>query len=265
MKISLKLNFTRHANAGKANAGDHDRSRRISKKGKRQSAELRHLLGHDYRPDLVLVSPLLRIRDTAEEIFGVEGYEKIPVISLPELFRHPNAARQARIDEMWNEFGYRSLREYRAKYGTDADLLVDLGRIAAAQIRTIATAFLHDLEDPVVHVIGHAVILPAVMFAVVEDEQFLDLNMTECCTVSVEFNDDDAPKIKVMYIPEVRESVQPERESLTDEEKIGHEPDDLQGTDLRHSATRVIQTDEGDLRPVGRPDVSGDQYALAFK
>lgn len=64
----VELCLLRHAHAGDATrwAGD-DEARPLSEKGRRQAERLaRHLAGAGYAPDVILSSPLVRARETAE-------------------------------------------------------------------------------------------------------------------------------------------------------------------------------------------------------
>ena len=65
--------LVRHAHAEK---GEPDASRQLSQRGRDEASALaRQLAGHDSRPGLVLTSPLVRARQTAEAIADEVGAE----------------------------------------------------------------------------------------------------------------------------------------------------------------------------------------------
>ena len=65
--------LVRHAHAEQ---GDPDELRPLSERGREEARALsQQLAGHDTSPDLVLTSPLLRARETAEQIADATGAE----------------------------------------------------------------------------------------------------------------------------------------------------------------------------------------------
>jgi phosphohistidine phosphatase len=65
--------LVRHAHAEK---GEPDASRQLSERGRDEASALaRQLAGHDSRPGLVITSPLVRARQTAEAIADEVGAE----------------------------------------------------------------------------------------------------------------------------------------------------------------------------------------------
>ena len=65
--------LVRHAHAEK---GEPDAVRPLSERGRKEASALaKQLAGHDSRPDLVLTSPLVRARQTAEAIADEAGVE----------------------------------------------------------------------------------------------------------------------------------------------------------------------------------------------
>lgn len=65
--------LVRHAHAEK---GEPDAARPLSERGRKEASALaRQLAGHDSRPSLVLTSPLVRARQTAEAIADEAGVE----------------------------------------------------------------------------------------------------------------------------------------------------------------------------------------------
>jgi phosphohistidine phosphatase len=65
--------LVRHAHAEK---GEPDAVRPLSQRGRKEASALaRQLAGHDSSPDLVLTSPLVRARQTAEAIADEAGVE----------------------------------------------------------------------------------------------------------------------------------------------------------------------------------------------
>jgi phosphohistidine phosphatase len=69
----MLLFLVRHAHAEK---GDPDALRQLSERGREEAREVaRQLAGHDTPPTVVLTSPLLRARQTAEQIAQAAGAE----------------------------------------------------------------------------------------------------------------------------------------------------------------------------------------------
>ena len=76
----MRLYLVRHA---KAEQGEPDELRRLTPDGLAAARELgRRLAGDGVEPDAVLTSPLLRARETAEEIARATGIEAEPVEQL---------------------------------------------------------------------------------------------------------------------------------------------------------------------------------------
>ncbi len=76
----MRLYLVRHADAER---GDPDELRRLTPAGRSQARALgRRLAEAGVRPDAVLSSPLLRARETAEEIARATGAEAEPVEAL---------------------------------------------------------------------------------------------------------------------------------------------------------------------------------------
>ena len=73
----MRLYLVRHA---KAESGEPDDLRQLTEDGREAARELgRRLAADGVRPDAVLTSPLLRARQTAEEIARATGAEAEPV------------------------------------------------------------------------------------------------------------------------------------------------------------------------------------------
>ena len=198
----MTVTAIRHANTTKPLSPDKDRERVLTEKGIAQAHSVRgQLLNAGLgKYDLIFVSPVARVWQTAEIIAGSEN--RAPFHEIPELYETLILEERTEIEKMWNDLGYAPFRAYIRRYPREhifivrmvACALVMINKIieAAGTIRTIATNRGGTGHDQGILIVGSAVIIPAVMYEMTgvgtSSSTILDLNMEECETVVLDFD-----------------------------------------------------------------------------
>ena len=102
----MRLILLRHAKAEKAEPGEEDRQRRLNERGRDDARTIgAYLARHQLIPDLILASPALRTRETAERI-------------VRELPSAPPATYEARLYNAGAQMLVSVMRETKSAVGT---------------------------------------------------------------------------------------------------------------------------------------------------
>lgn len=180
----MKITFVRHGNTNKA---ENDLDRRLTEIGVQQARERRQALLNP-KFDLVLSSIAPRARDTAAIIAGIDMSS---VITLEALYLPKDPCDKKAIDDMFDSFGYAPLRAYRNADVTNA--LVRYGKNGAAAIfYAISAKIEKDVSIDNILVVGHAVLLNAIVAHMVGDTNIIiDISLGEAKGLSICIDIDD--------------------------------------------------------------------------
>lgn len=160
-----RVTAIRHAETNKAppeSGYQGDLVRTLTEPGRAQAVKRRSLLGAPTF-DRVGSSPMLRARETAVLVGGLENADSLMLIDEIGVGDPATGGDAAAIDALFNQLGYKPLGEYLA---ADEALLM---RYASAAWRGMQTSLLVPAKpDERLLVVGHAVLLPAAFYAGVE-------------------------------------------------------------------------------------------------
>jgi phosphohistidine phosphatase SixA len=182
----------RHANAA-APEGQEDWGRNITPQGLQQALSvqemLKHELGAGWKPDVVYLSPVPRVRQTLDIILGTGRGRNVSVHELPALWSHPDKEVDKKIGEMFEDLKHTPLIDYMHKYDGAREIF-ELASAAHITIREINNALLRRSKPAVDRVVigGHGVLLPALMYVETRDTYFLKNIMPEAAAYIVNGN-----------------------------------------------------------------------------
>lgn len=207
-KAAPRIVFLRHGNAAKAIPGQEDADRLLTDVGFNQA----ECVGAKIRPsgpfDLIVSSPAARARLTAMRATGAAPEA---IVDEPLLGTNPPGANHAVLDEAFTKLGYASLAAYFESDATEEVKL--LGAKAAGRILDLASGIVtknHRL--PVILVAGHAILLPAAIWAIgnllsptnagrIILEQVTSLNLGEANAVELTLFEEDQDATLVVHTP----------------------------------------------------------------
>ena len=151
--------IVRHSTAPKPETSGQssDDLRELSEEGRQLARECRKKLGNP-NPDLVLVPPCLRHRETAILVAGPENLA--PTIIVPRLFPPPGPDGDL-LNAMFDRLGYKPLRSYHKNCSeTELRCLRHFGVVSWTAV--CCTAAIHTAKK--VLAIGSAIYIPAMLF-----------------------------------------------------------------------------------------------------
>lgn len=167
--MSLRITLLRHGKADKT-LPNH-RLHCLSKEGRCQATDRRAKLGNPMF-DLVLHSQLLRTRETAQLVAGLD--ESALTTAIPDLFYEDEDPRGQVLERTFKKLGHTTLHEYYKEAREEMQSFAEAGRKAIIEeiSRSNATNVL---------VIGHGMLLQSLCVAFVgEDEPFMSRVLGEC-------------------------------------------------------------------------------------
>ncbi len=167
--MSLHITFLRHGEADKS-LPNH-RLHPLSAKGREQAKERRAQLGNP-QFDLVIHSPLLRTKQTACLVAGLE--EDAQTIVVSDLFPQEEDPRTVVLNQAFEKLGHASLHRYYEEAGRE---MQSLGNDAAREIREA----INQSNASNVLVVGHGMLLQVLCIAFTgKDNPFMDQVLNEC-------------------------------------------------------------------------------------
>ena len=167
--MSLQITLLRHGRPDKS-LPNH-RLHPLSEEGHRQAQERRANLGNP-KFDLVLHSELLRTRETARDVAGLD--ESAATIAIPEMFYLDEDPRGQVLDKTFKKLGHTTLHEYYKEARAEMQGMAEDARRAIMQevSRSNATNVL---------TIGHGMLLQSICIAFTgKDEPFMSRVLGEC-------------------------------------------------------------------------------------
>ncbi|MEX1026972.1 MAG: histidine phosphatase family protein [Candidatus Paceibacterota bacterium] len=112
----MDITCIRHSVSNKSSSDDH-RNHILSAEGVELAKRRRELLGNP-EFDLVLCSPLIRTRQTAQLVAGLESDETI--ITVPDLFYEDDSEHGQLLNAMFERLGHATLKKYLEDPNGDA-------------------------------------------------------------------------------------------------------------------------------------------------
>jgi broad specificity phosphatase PhoE len=167
--MSLQITLLRHGRPDKS-LPNH-RLHPLSAEGRRQATERRAQFGNPTF-DLVLHSELLRTKETARDIAGLD--ESAVTIALPEMFYLDEDPRGQVLDRTFKKLGHTTLHEYYKEARVEMQSMAEDARRAILQEINRSDAMN-------VLVVGHGMLLQSICIAFTgEDEPFMSRVLGEC-------------------------------------------------------------------------------------
>jgi broad specificity phosphatase PhoE len=175
----MKIWFLRHSKAD--HNTDNHRISGLSEEGRslaQRRAQEMNL--PDFPPSTVFCSGLLRTRQTASIMTGVEESQ---ILEMTELFGPEDGSEIRVLEEVFGELGHSPLNDYFAYSAEVRDALRTVGQKGYRRA-LMAVERLHPGVQEI-FVVGHGVILPAIGFAYGGEDHrakklFGDLSLKEC-------------------------------------------------------------------------------------
>ena len=169
--MSLQITLLRHGRPDKS-LPNH-RLHTLSEEGRRQALERRAKLGNP-EFDLVLHSELIRTRETASIIAGLDKSPATDVVCIPELFYKDEDSLGQVVERMFAKLGHTTLQKYYE------EAREEMRSLAETADRAIGTEIIRFNAHNVL-VVGHGMLLQSACIARTgQDEPFMSRILGEC-------------------------------------------------------------------------------------
>jgi broad specificity phosphatase PhoE len=185
--VSLQITLLRHGRPEKS-LPNH-RLHCLSEDGHLQAKECRVTLGNPTF-DLVVHSELLRTRETARDVAGLD--ESATTIAIPDLFYLDEDPRGQVLEQVFKKLGHTPLHEYYKDARAELESLAqDAHRAILEEInRSNATNIL---------VVGHGMLLQSICIAFTgENEPFMSRVLGECEGYRLTFEDGRVTSVETL-------------------------------------------------------------------
>jgi broad specificity phosphatase PhoE len=185
--VSLQITLLRHGRPDKS--PPNNRLWCLSEDGHRQSQERRIMLGNP-KFDLIVHSELLRTRETARDVAGLD--ESATAIAIPDLYYRDEDPRGQALEQAFVKLGHAPLHEYY--------------KMAQAELESLAQDAQHAILKEIdrrnainVLVVGHGMLLQSICIAFTrENEPFMSQVLGECEGYRLTFEDGRVTSVETL-------------------------------------------------------------------
>lgn len=147
----MLITCLRHSIANKAFSDNH-RLHPLSNEGVELAKKRREKLGNPIF-DLVICSPLIRTRQTAQIVAGLKDDSQIVVV--PDLFYEDDSEHGRKLNAMFERLGHATLKEYLVQ--PEADALYTLGHLGWKGVCREIAKCRHRPDPGAVLIVGHGI------------------------------------------------------------------------------------------------------------